>query len=117
MSQALVSKNSRPTYSTRSAAAFTHLIEDIGRAIEPTAVQLDSLARSYRSTAEFLAARPEFQGLLIDIHPQGSRELGTITRPIDPNRDDFDVDLVAGFAGSALTKYSDANGPQRLLKE
>ena len=41
-------------YSTRSSDYFVRVIEDIGKALEPTETQLTELERSYRSTGEFL---------------------------------------------------------------
>lgn len=104
-------------YSTRSADYFVRVIEDIGRALEPTETQLAALERSYRSTGEFLVNCPEFDGLLVEIHPQGSRELGTITRPSSPERTGFDIDLVARLGTAAYQKYGSNDGPAKLLKD
>lgn len=92
-------------YSNSSTAFFFHLVEHVGRALEPTATQLQSLERSYGSTSEFLVSCPEFEGELLEVHPQGSRELGTLVRPLRGG-DGFDVDLVARFDRKAHGRYS-----------
>lgn len=117
MNARLLPQTTRIPYSTRSSAYFVQLVEDIGRSLEPTATQLETLERSYRSTSEFLVDCPEFDGLLIDIHPQGSRELGTMTRPLEQDRDGFDVDLVARLDWAAMKIYGGENGPALLLKD
>ncbi len=104
---------SRP-YAPASASYFLNLIEDIGRALEPTPTQLDTLERSYKSTGEFLMQCPELEGQLLEIHPQGSRELGTITRPVHKT-DGYDIDLVARLDRKAWDTYSGAGGPTLLL--
>lgn len=100
-------------YSETSSSHFINLVEYVGRALEPTPTQLAALERSYRSTSEFLVACPEFEGELLEIHPQGSRELGTLIRPLRGG-DGFDVDLVARFDRKAYAGYS-ARGPGVLV--
>jgi hypothetical protein len=110
----------RPTtrrFSKRSAARFFWLVDAIGRLHEPTPTQLEALASSYRSTGAYLAACPEFKGLLDEIQPHGSRELGTLVRPLDPDREGFDVDLVASLLAHALKKYGGSDGAVRLLND
>jgi len=104
---------SRP-HTPASTTYFFNLIEDIGRALEPTPTQLATLERSYKSTGEFLTHCFEFEGHLLEIHPQGSRELGTITRPIHKT-DGFDIDLVARLDQKAWHTYSGTGGPKLLL--
>lgn len=102
------------THAPASSSFFFQLIEDLGRALEPTETQLQTLDRSYKSTGEFLVNCPEFNGQLLEIHPQGSRELGTITRPLR-NKDSFDIDLVARIDRNAWSTYSTPGGATRLL--
>jgi hypothetical protein len=97
-----------------STSYFFNLLEDIGRALEPTPTQLTTLERSYQSTGEFLTLCPEFEGHLLEIHPQGSRELGTMTRPVN-KADGFDIDLVARLDQRAWHTYSGTSGPKLLL--
>lgn len=106
----------RAHISTNSSARFFYLIDAIARNNEPTATQLDSLESSYRSTGDFLSECPEFSDLLQHIHPQGSRQLGTIIRPINNSRDGFDIDFVARLDRRAMQKYGGENGPSLLLK-
>lgn len=91
------------------------LVDVIGKANEPTQTQLDALASSYNSTADFLRTKPGLSEHLHSIHPHGSRQLGTLVRPLDITRDGFDIDLIARLEPEALAHYSGADGPQRLL--
>jgi hypothetical protein len=100
-------------YSDASNSHFVNLIEYIGRALEPTPTQLSALERSYDSTSAFLVECPEFEGELLEVHPQGSRELGTLIRPLRGG-DGFDVDLVARFDRKAHARYS-SQGPVELV--
>jgi len=104
---------SRP-HTPASTSYFFGLIEDIGRGLEPTPTQLATLERSYKSTGEFLTQCSEFDGQLLEIHPHGSRELGTITRPVN-KADGFDIDLIARLDQKAWHTYSGSNGPKLLL--
>jgi hypothetical protein len=117
MNTGSLTQSMHPQYSTRASTYFVQLVEDIGRYVEPTATQLETLERSYRSTGEFLVNCPELEGLLIDVHPQGSRELGTMTRPLHQNRDGFDIDLVARLDKAAMNKYGGPRGPALLLSD
>lgn len=101
-------------YSTHAQSYFLRLVEDIGQAFEPTPTQLQVLERSYNSTGEFLVGCEEFQGQLEEVHPQGSRELGTMTRPLR-NKEGFDVDLIARLNRSAWTVYSGSGGAAKLI--
>lgn len=110
-----------PSYLSKSYAAhaesfFVRLVEDVGRSLEPSESQLATLERSYRSTSEFLVECPELKGHLEEIHPQGSRQLGTMTRPLR-RKDGFDIDLVARLNRSAWTVYSGAGGANALMNQ
>jgi hypothetical protein len=105
----------RTQRSDRTSAHFFGLIDTLVRAVEPTQTQLDALESSYKSTGEFLVAAPEFQGLLLEIHGHGSRQLGTLVRPLDETREGFDVDQIARFHQSAMKRYGGAAGPGLLL--
>jgi hypothetical protein len=106
----------KETYSTHAQSYFLRLVEDLGQAIEPTPSQLQVLERSYSSTGEFLVNCVEFQNQLDEIHPQGSRQLGTMVRPLR-EKDGFDVDLVALFKPVALATYSGPNGAIKLIDQ
>ena len=103
--------------SSRSSARFFYLVDAIGRLHEPTNSQLDALESSYRSTGEYLAECAEFKGQLHEIHAHGSRQLGTLVRPVDETREGFDIDLIARFHEVAMHKYEGPNGPVRLLND
>jgi hypothetical protein len=105
---------SNPYYSPRSESFVVRLVETIGGALEPTDAQLATLERSYNSTSEFLVQCPEFEGHLEGIHAQGSREMGTMTRPLR-NKEGFDVDLVARLNRAAWKVYSGPGGATTLV--
>lgn len=107
----------RPRISDRSSARFFYLVDAIARFHEPTQTQLDALESSYRSTGDYLSACSEFDGLLLQIHAHGSRQLGTLIRPMDESREGFDIDLIARLATSALKTYGGDNGPMLLLNQ
>lgn len=101
----------------RTSARFFYLVDAIGCLFEPTPTQLAALDSSYRSTGDFLSECAEFNGLLQEIHAHGSRQLGTLVRPIDESREGFDVDLVARLDQVAMRKYGGTDGPVRLLND
>lgn len=103
-------------YSANTESFFVRLVEDIGRSLEPSDSQLATLERSYRSTSEFLVDCPELEGHLEEIHPQGSRQLGTLTRPLR-RKDGFDIDLVARMNRSAWAVYSGPAGANTLMNK
>src|SRR4051812_5892644 len=100
----------RPQVSDRSSGYFFQLVELIGRHHEPTKTQLEELESSYLSTGDFLAECGEFEGLMREIYPHGSRQLGTLTRPMDNSRDGYDIDLIAGFDSTAMRLYGGDGG-------
>lgn len=105
----------RTQRSDLTSARFFGLIDTLVRAVEPTQTQFEALESSYESTGEFLVAAPEFQGMLLEIHGHGSRQLGTLVRPLDETREGFDVDQIARFHQSAMKRYGGAAGPGLLL--
>ncbi|QPF72262.1 nucleotidyltransferase [Roseateles sp. DAIF2] len=107
----------RRQFTQRASARFFHLVDAVGEAHEPTATQLDALASSYQGLGEFLTDCPEFRGLLKEVHPQGSRELGTLVRPLDAGREGVDIDLVAMMDEAAIFKYGSSDGPARLIND
>jgi hypothetical protein len=107
----------RPKVSDATSARFLYLVDGIARAHDPTGTQLEALESAYSSTGKFLSECPEFDGLLLEIHAQGSRQLGTMVRPIDDSREGFDVDLVARMAPDALRRYGHERGPAKLLED
>lgn len=104
-------------YSGRSSSSFFQLAEVIGRSNEPTSTQFSVLERAYESTAAYLAECDEFKDQFVEIHAQGSRQLGTLVRPIDDGRDGFDIDLIARLPKSSWSGYGDPGGPGRLLQK
>jgi hypothetical protein len=117
MKRDLITKTRRHTASRASSDSFFFLLEAIARQQTPTKTQLEQIESSYNSTAEFLSNRPEFANLVVQIHPHGSRQLGTMIRPWDDSRDGFDIDLIARLDAQAHWRYSDERGPARLLNQ
>ena len=106
----------RRRFSTGASAKFFYLAEAIARVYEPTQTQLSDLDRAYRSTGEYLVTCPEFDGLLYQVHAHGSRQLGTMVRPMDEVRVGFDIDLAACLAREGLLRYGGTGGPARLIE-
>jgi hypothetical protein len=102
---------------TASASArFTYLAEAIATAYEPTATQLQELERAYKATGEYLIECSEFDGLVVQVHAQGSRQMGTIVRPMDAKREGFDIDLVVRLSAAARSLFGGPRGPDLLLE-
>lgn len=99
-----------------ASASFTYLAEAIARTFEPTATQLEELERAYSATGEYLIDCPEFDGLVEQVHAQGSRQMGTIVRPMDANREGFDIDLVVRLSKAAVVRYGGLGGAALLLE-
>jgi hypothetical protein len=104
--------SSRRTFSPNASRRFFYLVDAIGKLHEPTKTQLEALESAYTSTGRYVAACDEFKGLLIEVHPQGSRQLGTLLKPNDVLREGFDVDLVMRFSQQTVHVYVD---PGKLL--
>jgi hypothetical protein len=110
--------NQFPTRKVAAAASarFTYLAETIAKAHEPTQTQLDELERAYNATGQYLSECEEFDGLLMEVHAHGSRQLGTIVRPIDVLREGFDIDLIARLMRGALARYGGDGGTMLLIE-
>lgn len=99
-----------------ASARFTYLAEAIARAFEPTATQLQDLERAYNATGEYLVECAELGGLVEQVHAQGSRQMGTIVRPMDAMREGFDIDLVVRLSRTAISIYGGPGGAALLLE-
>ncbi|NTZ05551.1 nucleotidyltransferase domain-containing protein [Burkholderia metallica] len=117
MQRDLLVTTHRRSISRSSSDNFFFLVDAIAKEQVPTATQLQKIESSYNSTAEFLSQRDEFADLITQIHPHGSRQLGTMVRPRDDSRDGFDIDLIARLSEKARARYSDERGPARLLNQ
>jgi hypothetical protein len=117
MKRDLVNLTPRTAASRATSSRFFYIVESIAKGHEPTAEQLKALQRSYEATGEYLLGSPEFQRLLLVVHPHGSREIGTIIRPIHVRAEGFDIDLVARLSRAAWPKYEGERGPARLLSD
>ncbi len=103
------------SFTAATSARFTYLAEAIARSFEPTPTQLQELERAYTATGEYLIECPELGGLVVQVHAQGSRPMGTIVRPMDATRDGFDIDLVVRLSRVAIARYGGPGGPTLLL--
>lgn len=101
--------------STATGFKFFGLVDAVAKHNEPTPTQLDALERSYNSTAEFIMSSPEFRDLILLVHPQGSRALGTIIRPTRYRTDGFDIDSVMRLKRAAMLKYG--HNPVALIND
>ncbi len=101
--------------SAAASARFTYLAEAIAGAFEPTDTQLQDLDRAYNATGEYLIECAEFEGHVVQVHAQGSRQMGTIVRPLDAKREGFDIDLVVRLSKAALARYGGSGGAALLL--
>lgn len=106
----------RRRFSDASSARFFYLAEKIARVYEPTPTQLEDLDRAYGSTGDYLATCPEFAGLLYRVHAHGSRQLGTMVRPIDECRSGYDIDLAACLEEDGMRRYGGPHGPAQLIE-
>lgn len=106
----------RRRFSASTSARFFYLAEAIARVYEPSQTQLSEVDRAYQSTGEYLTTCAEFEGLLYRVHAHGSRQLGTMVRPMDEFREGFDIDLAACLAREGLLRYGGPGGPTRLIE-
>jgi len=116
MQRDLPQRPNRRRFSPGSSAKFFYLAETIARVYEPTPTQLAEVDRSYQSTGEYLASCPEFDGLLYRVHAHGSRQLGTMVRPVEEFREGFDIDLAACLERAGLQRYGGTHGPALLIE-
>ena len=98
----------RRRLSERTSAAVLYLVEVVARAYEPTDTELAELDRSYESTSQFLVECPELEGFFEQVHAHGSRQLGTLTRAVDPAREGCDIDLAVRLAAGAWHRFNPA---------
>lgn len=105
----------RRRFSDASSARFFYLAEKIARVYEPTTTQLSEVDRAYGSTGDYLATCPEFNGLLYRVHAHGSRQLGTMVRPMDTCRAGHDIDLAACLLAAGMRRYRGPGGPALLI--
>lgn len=96
----------RQTFSVLSAIARSH---------SPTQTMLDQMESAYRGTGKFLAESRAFGDTLDEVHPQGSRAIGTTIRPTA--HVEFDIDLVARLRGEGLQRYNFQGGQKKLLDD
>lgn len=101
--------------SSTTGLRFFGLVDAVAKHNEPTPTQLETLERSYNATAEYIMDSPEFRDLIIQVHAQGSRALGTIIRPMRQRPDGFDIDTVLRLRRVAMLKYG--HDPVALIND
>lgn len=83
----------------------------------PTEPQLEVLDGAYESIGNFLSESPEFGELAIEVHGHGSRQIGTLVRPLHLREAGFDVDAVLLLKRAAHALYGGADGARRLINK
>ena len=94
---------------------FFGLVDAIAKYNEPTTTQLETLERSYNSTGAYVMESEEFRDLIVTVHAQGSRALGTIIRPMRFRPEGFDIDIVVRLRRAAMQKYG--HDPVALIND
>lgn len=107
----------RRQYSRQSSSKFFQFVEAVARQHEPTQTQLNNLERSYGATGEYLMGCDELRDLILMVHGQGSRMMGTLIRPTQWRPEGFDVDGVTRLRREAFAKYAGEMGPGRLIDD
>lgn len=107
----------RRRLSRRASGQFFHLTQVIANVFVPTDTEVQALDRAYTSIGNFLADSREFGALTIEVHGQGSRQIGTLVRPLHVRDLGFDVDAVLLLRRAALQLYAGAEGARRLIND
>lgn len=107
----------RRRYSPSAARQFNDLTRVIARVFLPSASQVEALDRSYESIGNFLTDSPEFGDLVIQVYGQGSRQIGTLVRPLHLREQGFDVDAVLLLKRNAHGVYVGASGARQLIND
>lgn len=107
----------RRRLSERASGQFFHLTRVIANVFVPTDTEVEALDRAYLSIGNFLADSPEFGALTIEVHGQGSRQIGTLVRPLHVRDLGFDVDAVLLLKRAALQRYPGSQGARRLIND
>lgn len=103
--------------SERAAGQFFHLTRVIANVFVPTDTEVQTLDRAYLSIGNFLTDSVEFGALTIEVHGQGSRQIGTLVRPLHVRDLGFDVDAVLLLKRAALERYPGSEGARRLIND
>lgn len=107
----------RRPYSPRAARQFNDLTRLIASVFLPSASQVEALDRSYESIGNFLTESPEFGNLVIQVYGQGSRQIGTLVRPLHLREQGFDVDAVLLLQRRAHGVYLGVSGAKQLIDD
>ncbi len=107
----------RRRVSERAAGQFFHLTHVISSVFVPTDTEVEALDQAYLSIGNFLADSPEFSALTIEVYGHGSRQTGTLVRPLHVRNLGFDVDAVLLLKRAALQLYASSEGARRLIND
>lgn len=107
----------RRPYSPRAARQFNDLTRLIAGVFLPSATEVAALDRSYEAIGNFLTESREFEDLVIQVYGQGSRQIGTLVRPLHQREQGFDVDAVLLLQRRALGVYLGASGARQLISD
>lgn len=107
----------RRAYSPRAARQFNDLTRLIAGVFLPSVTQVAALDRSYESIGNFLTESPEFGDLVVQVYGQGSRQIGTLVRPLHQREQGFDVDAVLLLQRRAHGVYPGASGARQLIND
>lgn len=107
----------RRSHSERASGQFFHLASVIANVFVPTDTQLGHLDGSYLSIGDYLAASKEFGDLAIQVHGHGSRQIGTLVRPLHAREIGYDVDAALLLKRGAMQRYGGANGARQLIDD
>jgi hypothetical protein len=107
----------RRAYSPRAAHQFNDLTRLIASAFLPSASQVEALDGSYESIGNFLTESSEFGDLAIHVYGQGSRQIGTLVRPLHLREQGFDVDAVLLLHRRAHGVYAGPSGARQLIND
>jgi hypothetical protein len=112
-----VSLPPRRRSSERASRQFFHLSSVVANVFVPTDKQVEDLDDAYALIGNFVADSPEFRDITIEVHGQGSRQIGTLVRPLHARELGFDVDAVLVLKRSALQRYDGPAGARRLIDD
>ncbi|SDM44097.1 nucleotidyltransferase [Polaromonas sp. JS666] len=107
----------RRSHSERASGQFFHLSSVVASVFVPTHKQLETLDGSYLSIGSYLTESEEFRELTIEVHGHGSRQIGTLVRPLHVREIGFDVDAVLLLKRAAMLRYGGAEGARRLIND
>lgn len=108
---------SRRRMSERASGQFFRMASVIAGVFVPTDKQLESLDERYAAIGTFLVNSAEFGALTLEVHGHGSRQIGTLVRPLHVRELGYDVDAILLLKEGALQLYAGSAGARRLIND